>query len=419
MNEEKISIFSYFKKLFQKSQFIFYSLFIEKFAFFVFFIIIARLFSADIYGFIISIFAFVNILIPLFDLGLPFYIHRERASNNPLISEKISNGLILKFYLFIPYIIAVTLYYFFTDSASFIPFAVISIAIYLFSLNHFLYRILYGKNLYKTVFIFYSFGRGILLGFAALGYFFDFSLNVILTAVLVSSTIEFILLFKKIFDEEPLLNLRAIPDFKVLSDVLKSSTPMGIGLFFVLIYDRIDIIFIENYIGAASAGFYAAAYSIYKLPHALFGVILTPIYTDFSKMFGEKKFIPKKSFYNNFLFFILGSILSGMIIYFFSEEIIHITFGNEFVQSGKVLQLLLFSLPFILLNNLTGVTLNSMRLEKKGFITVASGAAINIIIIIFIIDRFGIYGAAAATIITEAFIFLFQYYFIIRSQNLK
>ena len=410
---------SYFKDLFGKSQFILYSLFIEKISFFIFFIIIARLFSADTYGFVISVFAFVNILIPLSDLGLPFYIHRETAADGAGLEAKISNSLSLKFYLFIPYFFVVAVYFYFTNAPSILPFIIISTAIYLFSINHLLYRILYAKNLYKTVFKFYLFGRGILLAVSVGGFLFGLSINFILLAVLISSGLEFILLLTNLLTQRNSFKIKLIPDFKILSDILKSSTPMGIGLFFVLIYDRIDILFIENILGAASAGIYAAAYSIYKLPHAVIGAVLTPVYTNFSKNFGENKFIQRKSFYNIFLFFVIGSILSGSIIYLFSEEIIFITFGNDFSQSGKVLQLLLFSLPFILLNNLTGVTLNSMRLEKKGFITVASGAAINIVIIIFIINRFGIYGAAAATIITEAFIFLFQYYFIIRSQNLK
>jgi O-antigen/teichoic acid export membrane protein len=98
-------------------------------------------------------------------------------------------------------------------------------------------------------------------------------------------------------------------------------------------------------------------------------------------------------------------IIGGIIL---APEIITFVYGESFVPSILVFQILILTTAPIFLSSPLGNALIISNQQKKTFLITLSGAAINIILNIILIPKFSLYGAAAATLITYMFImFLF------------
>jgi O-antigen/teichoic acid export membrane protein len=95
----------------------------------------------------------------------------------------------------------------------------------------------------------------------------------ILVSLLVSVIFHLGILYKYLREEK--LNLQLRFDYSVLKKILYSSVPIGIGIIFVLVYDRIDILIIERFLSFEAVAVYSIAYSLYKIPTIISGVILT------------------------------------------------------------------------------------------------------------------------------------------------
>jgi O-antigen/teichoic acid export membrane protein len=204
---------------------------------------------------------------------------------------------------------------------------------------------------------------------------------------------------------------------EILKRIFASSVPLGLGVFFVVVYDRIDILLIQNIIGLESVSFYAVAYSFYKIPHIIGGVFLTPLYTDLSAEFESKNKIDYNKIKKLGLFLVIFCILSIAIYFFLSDILIEFVYGKKYLLSADILKLLVLALPFLFLNNLTGVTLNSIRKEKYAFLSTTSGSVFNIIMNIFLLKIIGIAGAVVSTIMTELLVFLIQIFYLMKTKS--
>jgi len=105
----------------------------------------------------------------------------------------------------------------------------------------------------------------------------------------------------------------------------------------------------------------------------------------------------------------LGLIPAGLAIGFFAEEMVTIIYGQGFYSSALPLQILLIGTVIFgvfctaIGGSLAGVNRPDLGLKAAGF-----SAAINILLNIVLIPRFGVLGAATATalsLITMALIF--------------
>jgi O-antigen/teichoic acid export membrane protein len=235
-------------------------------------------------------------------------------------------------------------------------------------------------------------------------------------AFFISALTEFILLSVLLKQKED-YSFRISLKGDILKRIFASSFPMGLGIFFVVVYDRIDILLIQNIIGLESVSFYAVAYSFYKIPYLIGAVFLTPLYTDFSVEFELKKKIGYDKIKKLGLVLVIFSILSILIYFFLSDFLIENIYGKKYLLSSEILKLLVIALPFLFLNNLTGVTLNSIKKEIYAFFSTTSGCVFNIILNILLLKIIGIAGAVVATIMTELLVFLIQIFYLMKTKS--
>jgi O-antigen/teichoic acid export membrane protein len=391
---------------------------LEKAAFFLIFLFIARLFSKDVFGLISASFAFANIIASIFEGGLNFYFQRESAVRNPNLHEELNNGFNLRLILFIPYVIITGIYFKLTGSPYFYTSFFIALAVFAFSISNLFNAVLFGQNRYKSSFIYLLISRSILI-FIVLGkLFFGASIEFISFLFALSGILHAILLWVDL-SKKNLKVLPAVINKKVIKRILVSALPMGIGMIMVWIYDRVDVVIIQNYLGYSLVAIYAVAYSLYKLPQSFANFILTPLFSELSVVFDEKGYLPITVVKNKVITLLIFTIPVVFLLYYLSGSIIAFLYSRNYLDSVPLLQLLVICIPGLLLNNFTGTTLNSCRKERIVTISVFWAAIINIALNIILISHFRLMGAVVATIITEYFTFFFQFVYILKNHLLK
>ncbi|NMD00536.1 MAG: oligosaccharide flippase family protein, partial [Bacteroidales bacterium] len=270
----------------------------ERLTFFILYLILARTISVEKYGLIITIFTFINILSPFLELGLPFYIQREIARKNNII-KTFNSALTLKiilapFYFLLPFI------YFGYNSETGYLLLIIPLIPLLVNLVFFLQSILYGRSDFKFPLIAISISRTIFISLVVLSCIFYYEFVSFLFLMVLILIIQLSLLIYKLRDLFKSFNL--FIRFADLVASVKNSFPIGIGLIFITISDRVDILILEKLIDLNSVAFYAVAYTIFRNLQIISTTLLIPEYTKISAQYTINKRIAAEKFqyYNKY-----------------------------------------------------------------------------------------------------------------------
>ena len=405
------------KYLLTKGQYSFYITLAEKSIFFIVFMYFARSLSVAEYGSITVTFSFANILSSFFDFGFAPYFQREAASRTKTIEEQLNSALGFKILTFILYALLTILYFHSMSSVTSLSLLVIATTIYIFGISGIFSRTLFGFNQYFQSFRALIFSKIIVFIITGILILAKASYDLILFALLGGAIMQTIRLMANL----PLngLHLKLELKTKILMNIIKSSLPIGIGLSFVWIYDKVDVLMIQRMIGSEAVSYYAVAYSLYKIPQVFVGIIMIPFFTEISERYTSEGSIGINELYKPSFVILMISILMILVYNCFPNLLLSLAYGKSYSNSGWILGMLSFALPGLLLNNLTGVTLNAIRKERNVMNSTFVALLVNVGLNVLLLPWIGIVGAIAATIIAEYSILCIQIYCINNSQGIR
>lgn len=153
---------------------------------------------------------------------------------------------------------------------------------------------------------------------------------------------------------------------------------------FVNYFSRnMDKILLGRYLGFQSLGYYEKSYRLMTLPIStltnVFTPSLQPVLSDF-----QNDITVIRNVYNRisqYLFFV-GTILTPFLC-FSAKEIILILFGEQWMAAVPVFQVLSVSVPFQMVDSLSGSILQSANKIKYLFKTGIYCAILNLVILVF------------------------------------
>jgi O-antigen/teichoic acid export membrane protein len=189
--------------------------------------------------------------------------------------------------------------------------------------------------------------------------------------------------------------------FSVWWSFLSRSAPIGLGVIFSVLYFRLDIVMLQLMADDRVVGFYSAAYKLFEivviLPHSLMIVLFPRLVEEFHTDRGTFEISFKKAFT---VFLMVGSSIA-LICYSFSNEIIGLIYGNGFLFSVKVLDVLAMAISLsFLIFLLSNILIVSGREMTNTWILVGA-TILNIALNLVWIPVHGAIGAAWATVICE------------------
>ena len=185
--------------------------------------------------------------------------------------------------------------------------------------------------------------------------------------------------------------------------LLKSSWPILLTGFAILLYMKIDIIMLSEISGDVEVGLYSAAVRLsslwYFIPMSLNSSMFPSILE--AKKTDEDLYYKKLQILFNIMSLVSYAIAIPMT--FLSTKVVLLLYGEEYFVAGVILSIHIWSSLFVFM----GVVQNSWNiaedLTKLYLQRTVIGAIMNIILNLFLIPRHAGIGAAIATVISYAF----------------
>lgn len=195
------------------------------------------------------------------------------------------------------------------------------------------------------------------------------------------------------------------PDFdvKFAKYILRISFSIGMSMFVVMLYNSLDMNVLGFVLGSDSP-----QKGIYYLAHNLVIMAILPanvLQSVFFPMFSQNKTGVKmheimKRF--SMVNFTAGCFIS-LAFFVFSTEIASL-FGDKYLATADLLKYLAVTIMFIFVSVNYYSPLIAWGLEKKALVANIWGLAINAAVISVLIPKYGMYGAAIATMFSEGIV---------------
>lgn len=378
---------------------------------FIFIMFFTRKVGVEQFGLYSYIITYCGLWDVFMDFGMQIYITRKISIKGP--KDKIidlDQDLLFKLLVVLMgFSLAIVIAKFIIGSANELLLISIAVGSYAInSINSFFYAILRGLGQLKVeaVTSFLNKLIYILLGFMLL--LNNYGVKGVYISLLLSSLLSFIIVqiyliynykLRLAFEIDNILN-KAIKLFK--STIVLFSINI-----FTMIYFKIDVLMINQYMGEYAVGVYSAAYRLMENFQIIPSAIITALFPALTRAVqGNEHDLKLKYFINVFLF--LWNI--GLVVvstgWLYSKQAILIVFGENYNESIWPFKYLLIALLIMYLNYIMTHVVIAEYNEKKYSIFVLICALINISLNAVLIPVFGVTGAIIATIFTEITLFI-------------
>lgn len=214
-------------------------------------------------------------------------------------------------------------------------------------------------------------------------------------------------LYYKVFKEK----VRFILDKKLIEKIIKDSYYLWISFIAFIIYTQIDKIMIGKMLGVADVGIYSIAIQLSSVLEILIGPFQNSIYPKmidlYRKNYNEYKILYLKinTIFTQIYLFI--SILSVIIVKYSFSYI----YAKEYTPAILCYTILTVSIFFKANGALQTGHMTLKKITNKLFYKIYLGLLLNIFLNYIFIKKYGIYGAAWATTITQiCTIFIFDFF---------
>jgi O-antigen/teichoic acid export membrane protein len=256
-------------------------------------------------------------------------------------------------------------------------------------------------------------GRVIQLLFVWICVKFDLGFLYIIFSIFLGAIFNFALI---LFFTSRYIKIRLRFDFKFWKKLLKQAYPLAISAILVLIYFKLDTIFLSVMKPREDVGVYGLSYKILEnlifFPAMIVGLTMPImsrlIFTDKAKF----RSVAQRTL--NFLIIAVVPMTVGVV--FISDKIIKLLGGGEgFNDSPLVLNILMAALGFIFLGALFSNIIIAANKQKQLAQIYFVGMAFNIITNFIFIPRYSYFGAAATTVATELLVTILMIWVVYRS----
>lgn len=202
---------------------------------------------------------------------------------------------------------------------------------------------------------------------------------------------------------------------QIYSELLKSSSILGIGWFFTQVVSLLPAILIASLIGLNEAGIFGAAFRVIIIAMMLDRIFVNLLLPNLASLWASNKELAKKRVQVVAKIIIIGGVLLSLLISINSEQVIHLLYGTEFSESGKILSYLSIFVFLTFLNSLFSFGLIAIDKDREYLLATCFGGTIAAIFI-FLFAAFGtLKGVIIAIIIGELILTSFTFFWFNKS----
>jgi O-antigen/teichoic acid export membrane protein len=185
--------------------------------------------------------------------------------------------------------------------------------------------------------------------------------------------------------------------------LLKDSWPLIFSALLTMVYLRIDQVMLGNMIGSEELGNYSVAVQLSEVWYFIPMVICSSVFPVIVKaeLASEELFQAHMQKLYGMMALIAYAI--ALPVALFSDEIVRLLFSSAYDDAGPLAAILVWAGVFTGLGAARNVLIVAKNWTRVNLITIALGGALNILLNLFLIPRYGAMGAVVATFISYWF----------------
>jgi len=205
-------------------------------------------------------------------------------------------------------------------------------------------------------------------------------------------------------------------DKTVALTLLKDSWPLILSGMVIAIYMKIDQVMIQEMLGSAEVGQYAAAVRLSETWYFIPMVITSSLFPSIINAKKHSESLYYERLQKLYDLMVWMAIAIAVPTLFLAKYVVALLYGVEYIQSAGVLVIHIWAGVFVFLGVAAGKWFVAENLQLYSFYRTLSGAIINIALNYILIPIYGIYGAAFATLISQA---IASYIFNVTNKKLR
>lgn len=198
--------------------------------------------------------------------------------------------------------------------------------------------------------------------------------------------------------------------------LLHDSWPLIFSGLVVMIYMRIDQIMIKEMLGESAVGIYSAAIRLSEAWYFIPMVITNSLFPAIVNAKNSSQKLYYIRLQRLYTLLVWMGIAVALPMTFLSEWLVTLLYGVAYKEAGQVLVIHIWTGIFVSLGVASGSWITSENMQRYAFYRTALGAIVNVLLNLILIPRFGVIGAALATVIAQSIAALF---FDVFSKNMR
>jgi len=218
--------------------------------------------------------------------------------------------------------------------------------------------------------------------------------------------------FVYFFQRHSQLNIKKLKFSKVMAvSLLKDSWPLILSGLVISIYMKIDQIMIKEMLNTEAVGQYAAAVRLSEAWYFIPMVISSSLFPAIINAKKQSEALYYARLQKLYDLMVWMAIAIALPMTFLSDWVVNLLYGEQYNQAGSVLMIHIWAGVFVGLGTASGKWFVSENLIKEDFLRTFYGVLVNIGLNIYMIPKYGVIGAAIATLISQVVAAYFYDYF--------
>ena len=190
-------------------------------------------------------------------------------------------------------------------------------------------------------------------------------------------------------------------DWDTAQKLLQDSWPLIFSSLAIAVYMRIDQVMIKEMLGAKEVGLFSAAVRLSEVWYFIPLIITSSITPAIINARNVSYELYKSRLQKLCTVMVWSSIALAVLMTFFSSTLISILYGHAYHAASQALAIQIWGGVFVFIGVSTGVFFTAENYTRKTLYRTTLGAVSNILLNLVMIPKYGIYGAATATLISQ------------------
>jgi PST family polysaccharide transporter len=197
-------------------------------------------------------------------------------------------------------------------------------------------------------------------------------------------------------------SIRWHPDSRRAMQLLHDAWPLVLSGIAIMIYMRIDQIMLGELLGVDEVGVYSAALRISELWYMVPTIITASVFPTIIKHKSQSGVLYSASLQRLFDLLVVTAIGIAIVFTVGAEFVIGLLYGDSYAEAAGVLRIHIWAGIFVFLGVAGAKWYLVENLQRLLFYLTVAGAAANIVLNLVLIPRYGVNGAALATVAAQA-----------------